>query len=82
MPNKVPENFTIADLKGRNFASVSEVAAILGADPPRRWRAPGLSSRTRHLAYGARSSATSDPGWPRMPQACPECPKLDEGQVP
>jgi excisionase family DNA binding protein len=33
MPNVVPENFTIADLRGRNFASVSEAAAILGVDP-------------------------------------------------
>ena len=33
MPNKVPENFSLADLKGRNFATVSQTAAVLGADP-------------------------------------------------
>ena len=33
MPNKVPENFSLADLKGRNFATVSQAAAVLGADP-------------------------------------------------
>ena len=26
--------------------------------------------------------AQDGPGWPRMVQACPECPKLDESQVP
>ncbi|HEX5298169.1 MAG TPA: helix-turn-helix domain-containing protein, partial [Streptosporangiaceae bacterium] len=33
MPNKVPENLTLADLRGRNFATVSEAAAILNLDP-------------------------------------------------
>ena len=33
MPNRVPVHFTLADLHGCLFATVSEVAAILRADP-------------------------------------------------
>ncbi len=33
MSNRVPENFTLADLKGQNFATVSEAAAILRVNP-------------------------------------------------
>lgn len=52
MPNKIPEHLTLADLTGRNFASVSEVAAILRSDP-RTVRADIASGNIPAIKTGA-----------------------------
>jgi hypothetical protein len=58
MSNRVPENFTLADLKGRNFATVSEAAAILRIDPK-------TVRRVTPLAGDGTGADHAAPGGPR-----------------
>jgi len=58
MSNRVPENFTLADLKGRNFATVSGAAAILRIDPK-------TVRRVTPLAGDGTGGGSRGTGWPR-----------------